>query len=240
MDSPSIILLSRQTALQRQMEVLANNVANANTTGFKARQLVVQTETVKPRFNDAMNFAIDRETIRDVSTGPMVRTGNELDFALQGEGYFAARTPQGVQYTRVGSFALDVNGDVVTTEGYQVLSSDGQALNIPIEATNIALDSSGRLLTDQGEVGRLQIKRFAREQEMLPTENGFYQAKEAGEDAAETRVVQGAIEQSNVKPVIDMTRVAETVRAYQQTMTLIQSEHERLRGAVRSLGRVTA
>lgn len=238
MESTGLILLSRQTALQRHMEVLANNIANANTTGFKAQRMLLETQKVKPQFNDELNFVIDRATMRDTSTGPMVRTGNELDFALQGEGYFGIRTPQGIQYTRAGSFTLNSNGDVVTQEGYPVLSSDGQPLNVPPDATELALDASGRILTDIGEVGKLQIKVFKREQEMLETERGLYQTKEAGEDATDTRVVQGAIEQSNVRPVVEMTRVSEAVRAYQQTMALIQGEHDRLRSAIRTLGKV--
>jgi flagellar basal-body rod protein FlgF len=239
MESTGLILLSRETALQRQVEVLSNNIANANTTGFKGRQVLLQTEKHKPQFNDELNFVLDRATLRDTATGPMVRTGNELDFALQGSGYFGVKTPQGTQYTRAGSFTLNNNGDVVTQEGYQVLSRDGQALNVPVDAVDLSIDGSGRLLTDKGEIGKLQVKTFKREQELQETERGFYQTKEAGEDAADTRIVQGALEQSNVKPVLEMTRVTEAVRAYQQTMTLLQSEHDRLRSAIRTLGRVS-
>ena len=240
MQTPSLILLSRQSALQRQVEVLANNIANANTTGFKAQQMLLQTERLQPTFKEELNFVVDRSTVRDAATGPMARTGNELDFALQGPGYFGIRAAEGVRYTRNGSFSMNSDGDLVNQDGLPVLSSDGQNITIPADANEITLDASGRLLTDKGEVGRLQVKSFANEQAMIEIGNGLYDAKQTGTDAEDTRVVQGAIEQSNVKPVVEMIRVNEAVRAYQQTATLLQSEHDRLRNAIRSLGRVGA
>ena len=239
MEKTSLILLSRQTALQRQVEVIANNVANVNTSGFKAQQVLFETETVRPRFREELNFVIDRATLRDTNTGTMTRTGNDLDFALQGPGYFGVNTPQGVKYTRSGAFGLNSNGDIVTSDGNPVMSSDGQTLNIPADATQVTLDLTGRVMTDRGEVGTLQIVTFQREQEMIESGNNLFTTAEAGQQAAETRVVQGAVEQSNVKPVLEMTRMTEAVRAYQQTTTLLQTEHERLRNAIRTLGRVS-
>lgn len=240
MQTPSLILLSRQSALQRTVEVLANNIANANTTGFKSQQMLLQTHRLQPTFKEELNFVVDRATVRDAATGPMVRTGNELDFALQGAGYFAVRAAEGVRYTRNGSFSMNSDGELVNQDGLPVLSSDGQNIAIPADANEVTLDSTGRLLTDRGEVGRLQVKSFANEQAMIEVGNGLYDAKQEGTDATDTRVVQGAIEQSNVKPVVEMIRVNEAVRAYQQTATLLQSEHDRLRNAIRSLGRVSA
>lgn len=240
MQTPSLILLSRQSALQRTVEVLANNIANANTTGFKTQQMLLQTHRLQPTFKEELNFVVDRATVRDAATGPMVRTGNDLDFALQGAGYFGIRAAEGVRYTRNGSFTMNSDGELVNQDGLPVLSSDGQTITIPAEANEIALDSSGRLLADGNEVGRLQVKSFPNEQAMIEVGNGLYDTKQTGEDATDTRVVQGAIEQSNVKPVVEMIRVNEAVRAYQQTATLLQSEHDRLRNAIRSLGRVSA
>ncbi len=240
MANSDLILLSQQTALQRQVEVLANNIANANTTGFKSRQMIFQTDKQSPEFDQELQFVIDRSTVRDTSNGSLVRTGNDLDFALQGDGYFGVRTPQGTQYTRSGSFSLNNNGDVVTQEGYAVLSSDGQALNVPADAVSLQIDVSGRLLTDKGEVGRLQVKNFKDQQKMQETQSGLYQTSEAGQDVPETRVVQGAVEQSNVKPVVEMTRMTEAVRAYQQTSNIMQNEQDRQRNAIRTLGRVSA
>lgn len=238
MQTPSLILLSRQSALQRTVEVLANNIANTNTTGFKAQQMLLQTHQLQPTFKEELNFVVDRATVRDAATGPMVRTGNELDFALQGAGYFGIRAAEGVRYTRNGSFTMNSDGELVNQDGLPVLSSDGQSITIPAEAEEISLDASGRLLADGNEVGRLQVKTFPNEQAMIEVGNGLYDTKQAGEDATDTRVVQGAVEQSNVKAVVEMIRVNEAVRAYQQTATLLQSEHDRLRNAIRSLGRV--
>lgn len=239
MESTGLILLSRQNALQRQMDVLANNMANANTTAYKNQQLILQTQSSKTSFDSALNFVMDRATIRDTKVGPMVRTGNDLDFALQGEGYFGVKTKDGIRYTRSGSFSLNNKGDLVTQDGESVMSSSGQALNVPVDATAVYIDAAGRLLSDKGEIGRLKVTTFKNEQAMKDVGNSLYQTDDDGQDAKDTRVVQGALEQSNVKPVIAMTLIADVVRAYQQTSTTMQNEHERQRTALRTLGRVT-
>lgn len=239
MEAASLILLSRQTALEQQMDTLANNIANANTTAYKGQSVLFQTYIIEPKPGETMDFVIDRATIRNTSTGPMVRTSNDLDVALQGDGYFGVRTPQGVQYTRAGSFALDSNGDIVTQDGYPVLSFEGQPLNVPDDARTIEIDQTGRIITDKGEVGRVQVVTFKHEQEMIETGRGLYKTKETGQPAEDTRVVQGMLEQSNVQPVVEMTRMTDVVRAYQQTLNMLQSEHDRLRNAIKTLGKVS-
>ena len=167
MESIGLILLSRQSALQRQVEVIANNVANTNTSGYKTQRLLIQNDPMRTQFDDTLNFVIDRATLRDTNTGAMARTGNELDFALQGPGYFGVKTKQGIQYTRNGSFSLNSNGDLVTQEGDTVLSNDGQALNVPQDVSQLSIDANGRLLSDKGEIGRLKVAVFKQEQTMI-------------------------------------------------------------------------
>lgn len=239
MEAASLILLSRQAALQQQMDVLANNIANVNTTAYKGQAVLFQTYVIEPQPGDRMDFVIDRATLRNTSTGAMARTGNDLDVALQGDGYFGVQTPQGVQYTRAGSFALNNSGDIVTQDGLIVMSLEGQALNVPDDARTIEIDQTGRIITDKGEVGKFQVVTFKREQEMVETGRGLYQTKETGQPVENTRVVQGMLEQSNVQPVVEMTRVTEVVRAYQQTLNMLQSENERMRNAIKTLGRVS-
>ena len=239
MEAASLILLSRQTALQQQINVLSNNIANVNTTGYKGQTVQFQTYVTQPAPGEQMNFVVDRTTLRDTSTGATTVTGNDLDLALQGDGYFGVQTPQGVQYTRSGSFSLNSTGDIVTQEGYPVLSLEGQPLNVSGEAKTIEIDQTGRILTDKGEVGKLQVVTFKNEQMMIETGHGLYQTKETGEPVTDTRVVQRALEQSNVKPVLEMTRVTEVVRAYQQTISMIQNENDRMRAAIRTLGKVS-
>lgn len=239
MEAASLILLSRQTALQQQMDVLSNNIANANTTGYKGQSVLFQTFMSQPAPGEQLNFVLDRATLRDTSSGAPTQTGNDLDVALQGDGYFGVRTPQGVQYTRAGSFSLNNTGDIVTQEGYPVLSADGQSLNVPNDAKTLEIDQTGRILTDKGEVGKLQIVTFKHEQQMVEIGRGLYQTQETGQPAENTQVVQRTLEQANVKPVVEMTRIAEVVRAYQQTINMIQNENDRIRTAIRTLGKVS-
>src|ERR1700733_13460588 len=104
MESPSLVLLSNQEALQRAIDIVANNVANSSTTGFKREGIEFDTLLSQPTPDETIDFVVDRATYRDASAGPINPTGNPLDLAIQGAGYFQVQTPQGIRYTRSGSF----------------------------------------------------------------------------------------------------------------------------------------
>lgn len=238
MESPLYILLGQQSALQRHMEIVAQNIANANTTGFKARDLMFEEYVKQPDSKNQFHFGIDKASIRNTSQGMLLKTDNPLDVAISGNGYFAVRTSQGIQYTRQGSFQMDGEGNVTTVDGFPVLDAGGQGLVIPRDAQQIAIGSDGSVATEKGTVGKLQITKFEREQAMQETYGGYFTTSEAGTPDVNASVTQGMLEASNVKPVIQVSNVIEISRSYQRVSTLINSENERMRNAIRTLGRV--
>jgi flagellar basal-body rod protein FlgF len=240
MEVTSLVLLSRQDALIRQMEVVANNVANVNTTGYKRQQMVFDDYMAKTQPGQRTDFVIDRGSFRDVTNGSLVQTSNPLDIALEGNGYIPVQTPQGTMYTRAGAFELNAEGELVNASGFKVLSGDGQPIVIPPEAKDIQIDKEGNIRTDIGQAGQIQAMVFKDEQELTEKGNGLYQSKETPQPEPATRIVQGAVERSNVQPVVEMTQMVEVLRAYQQTGRLLESEHERMRNAIRTLGRVSS
>ncbi|NBX74667.1 MAG: flagellar basal-body rod protein FlgF [Alphaproteobacteria bacterium] len=240
LDISALVLVSRQDALQRQMDVAANNIANATTVGFKQQQNIFQTYLAKSFGGDPVHYVIDKGTAIDFRNGPLTQTGNALDVAVDGEGLMPVQTPQGVAYTRAGSFTLDDQGHIITSAGYPVLSNGGAPIIVPTEARHITITGNGSIRTEAGEIGRLGVVTFARPQEVTLSGEGLYRTTQAGVANENARFVQGALEQSNVQPVVELTRVMEVSRAYQQTARLIDQDFERQRNAIRALGRTTA
>lgn len=238
MESPAYVLLSQQDALERQLQVVANNVANVNTSGYKARGVLFKDFIERPDPKFTHHLVIDGGSYRNTSQGALVKTDNALDLAISGHGYFAVQTPQGTQYTRQGNFQLDAEGNVVTSDGYKVLSGTGGGISIPTDVKEIAIGKDGTISTDKGDVGRLQVVKFTDENAMEETYGGLYTSTETPQVDEGAGLVQGMVEGSNVKPVEEMTRIMDISRAYQQVSKLIDNENERIKNAIRTLGKV--
>ena len=138
MENTSYIAMSRQAALRRSMDIVANNIANANTPAFKAERMMFQEYLAKPTKDDKLSFVEDVGTARDLSSGPLTTTGNDFDVALSDEGYFVVDSPLGERYTRHGRFQLDANGQLVTGTGYPVQGQAGP-INIPEDGGRISI-----------------------------------------------------------------------------------------------------
>lgn len=243
MENPIYIALSRQNALRRQMDVVANNVANMNTPGFKQQRMMFIEHLTRPeggvgRQAQKVSMVQDIAVLRDLREGPVNRTGNPLDLALQGNGYFAVETLDGPRYTRAGRFQLDPERRLVDVNGLPVLDDANRPIEIPAGVSDISINADGSIVTEQGPLGRIQVVRFEREQFMTEVGGGLYATDEPPLAAEATKVVQGAVEESNVQPVVEMTQMTEILRKYQSNQRLIDAEHERQRRAIGRLTRV--
>jgi flagellar basal-body rod protein FlgF len=250
MMSTSLVLLSDQMALQRSVDVIANNVANSSTTGFKREGIQFNTLLSGLANGDAANrgvhYVIDKSTYRDASPGTISSTGNPLDLAIQGPGYFQVQTASGATgYTRNGAFRTDNQGQLVTASGQPVLSDGGQPLQIPDEAVDITISGDGFITaqvgtgTTRAQLGKLGVVSFDDEQKMLPTGNGMFSTNQTGTPLTGNAVVQGAIEESNVKPISEMTSLIQIQRAYEQATNMISTENTRLSDAIDKLSQVS-
>ncbi len=238
MENPIYIALSRQSALRRQLEIVANNVANMNTTGFKQQRVLFTEFLQRPGMHEQVSFVQDRAVVRDLTAGGMLHTGNPLDVALSGPGYFTVDTASGRRYTRNGSFHMDDQRQLVDGGGLPVLAANGQPITIPEGTATVEVKGDGTVTTELGPVARLNIVTFPREQMMTEVGGGLYVSDEEPLPApVETKVAQGMLEQSNVKPVVEMTQMVEINRQYQQAQKIVESEHERIRTLIQRLGR---
>lgn len=241
MDSPGYIVLSRLVAAQRATAVTANNIANADTPGFRAHRplfgtvLERQMHADAPRGGRDLAFARDRATWRDATAAPLATTGNPLDLAIgEPSGLFAVQTPAGERYTRAGRFTLDAEGRIVDPQGAPLLDEAGQPLAIPPGSARIEVRGDGQVLTENGPVGRIRVVRFENEQRLLAEGDRNLAAPEdmPPEPVQRPGLVQGAMEGSNVRPVIELTRLTEDLRHFQMVAQMAEREGERLGQAV--------
>jgi flagellar basal-body rod protein FlgF len=246
MENAQLISLSRQIALQRQMDVVANNIANMNTTGFKAEQLLfeeyampVARDSDFPALSDQpLSFVQDWSTVHDLAPGAILQTGNPLDVALQGEGFLAVQTDDGEMWTRAGSLQVNADGLLVDPSGRAVLGEGGE-IRFGAEETGIMIDSNGNVSTDAGAKGRLRIVEFANPQELARVGDNLFSGG-TPIAATQTRVVQGAVEKSNVSGVAEMTEMIRVQRAYQSLASLVQRQDDIRRSAIQKLGSLNA
>lgn len=240
MDNTSYIALSREAALWRQMGVVANNMANANTPGFKSEQMMftsylAKTKSDQTPFGRKLSFAQDYGVLHDTREGPLTQTGDSLDLAIHGPGYYTVDTPGGQRYTRAGHFRLDETGMVVTTAGYPVLQQNGQPIVLAPGEKSISVAGDGTISTENGQIGVLQVSNFANEQLLQPMGDGTYQTAQAPVTVQRPSVVQGMLEESNVQPVSEMTNMLSIMRNYEGVMNMIQNEHDRQMKAIDAL-----
>jgi flagellar basal-body rod protein FlgF len=239
MENTLLVSLSRQMALRHELDVVANNVANINTTGFK-RDNVLFNEYMMPNARaeeaDALkpvSYVVDRATMTNFSTGSVETTGAEFDLAIQGEGFFAVQTPQGERYTRAGSFGLNAQGELVTPAGHKVMGTGGTITFTPQDG-KVTVGADGTIYTSQGQRGKVRLVTLKPAQLKKEGETLFSSSAAAANDT-QSRLVQGAIEKSNVKPVAEISRMIEINRAYttisqmiERTASLRQTAIERL------------
>lgn len=219
MDNGIYIALSKQLALFRNMAVVTQNIANTNTAGYQAEQMVFESY-LQPDNNlgnkNKMAFVNDVSTYRQVQDGARRLTGNALDVALEGEGhYFMVETPLGTRYTRAGNFSLDGDGTLITAEGYPVLDNGNQRIQFPEEAGDITIGQAGNIAVNGDDFGSLGVAIFENPQLLIQTASGLYKSdvEPSIGDEETLKVTQGVLEEANVQPVIELTRMIEVSRA---------------------------
>lgn len=239
MENAGYIALSRQTALWRQMDQIANNMANLNTTGFKAEHelftdYVAQVRTDRSLFKDKVAFTQDFGMVRDLTEGALQTTGNSMDVAIKGDGYFTVETESGQQlYTRNGHFKIDGDGQLSTASGEILLNDVGQPVIVAPNETQFTVAKDGTISTENGQIGRLKLAAFDDQRALKKVANGLYDAGEQQPQAVNApHIVQGMLEQSNVNSMLEITKMINVQRAYESAQKMIDIENDRQRSAI--------
>lgn len=242
MENTLLITLSRQGALRRQLDVVANNLANMNTTGFKAQRMMFTEHLVESRggerlLGEKLSFVHDQATRRDFSEGAIEATGAPLDVAIRGEGWFVIDTPSGRHYTRNGRFRIDAEGRMVTESGNPVVGGAGQPIRFAPTDGEISIARDGTVSAESGELGRLRIVRFDNPQRLRAVVDGLFASDQTPQDVDQPEVVQGMLESSNVEPILEMARMINVHRAYDTARKLVDREDQRIRKMVEEYAR---
>ena len=243
MDNSIYVAISRQKALQQQMNLVANNIANMSTAGYRSQhalfsECVAEQDRIA-EVNDPISLVQNIGQYDNTTQGDIRMTGNTLDIALNGPGFFGAVTASGVQYTRGGNFSINGLGQLVTSTGFPVANQGGAPITIPEGANEIVIGKDGTISTEDGALDTIMIAEFENYQSLTPQGNGLYSTDEQGTPATETVAMQGAVESSNVNPILEMTRMIEISRNYQSTQRFMQSEHDQQLDSIKKLARVS-
>lgn len=244
MENALLIGLSQQLALRRNLEIIANNIANINTAGYKSESVLFEEYLLgtpaSSENNQELAFVQDTGVIPDLSEGRFEHTGGSLDIALSGDGYFVLDTPEGPRYTRNGHFGLNTEGQVISNDGHPVLDIDGNPITFGPNETELTIANDGTMTTSEGVKGQINVVQFDRPEDLQKIGNSQYTAVEDPVPAESVKVVQGSLEQSNVAPIIEMTKMIEVMRTYQSISDVIKRAEELQRNAVRKLGETNA
>ena len=236
MQNAFLIGLSRQVALSREMDVVANNIANVDTTGYKADGSLFEeylSSSARTDSGGRVSYVRDRGVWHDMNAGQVQHTGNPLDVAIDGDGFFTVQTPGGPRYTRNGSLQINAAGQLVTSEGNPVLGNGGPITFQPNDR-QISISPDGTISARQGSSiadsvrGTLTVVTFANPQQ-LQKDGGSTFKPPAGvtpQAATGAKIVQGALEKSNVRGVVEMSRMIEITRSYMQIASMLQQQSD--------------
>lgn len=244
MGTTNYVSLSLATALERSLDLAAHNMANASTAGYKAQHPLL--EAVDPSNSgdetQAVNYVQDKGIFVDMTQGTMVPTGNPLDIAVNGEFFLGFEAPGGeVAYGRDGRLTVDADGQLVTLAGSPVVDISGAPITVPPEVATAVTIATDGTITDQngGVIGRIGLFSVDNPNLLAPIGNGLFLAGGAqAEQTEDGSMSQGFIEQSNVKPVVEMINLMDIQRAYERAVKLMNDENELTKQAIQRLGRV--
>lgn len=253
MENSLLVGLSRQATLERHFAVIANNLANINTNGFKGDQTLFEEYLSSGAHEDnfrpadrRVSYVQDRGTFHDMSQGALQPTGNPLDVAISGSGFLAVQTAAGERYTRDGNLQINSTGQLVTNSGEVVLGTGGAIVFQPTDH-DIAISQDGTVTVQEGASrtdsirGKLRVVSFANAQGLLKQGNNLYSAPNgAAQQDTKSTVQQGFVEKSNINSVVEMSRMIEINRTYANIASMLAAEHDLHKSAIEKLADVPA
>ncbi|NMG39472.1 flagellar basal-body rod protein FlgF [Chelativorans sp. ZYF759] len=232
------VALSSQVALERRLNTIADNVANATTTGFRATGVKFE-DVVTGLGQDSMSFVSSGTNFLSTAGGALVQTGNPLDFAVRGDAWFAIQTPEGPVMTRDGRFTMQPDGQLVSIEGHPVLDAGGGEILLNPEGGTPIVAADGAIRQEGQLAGAIGLFDFQPGNDFRRYGNsGIIPQGEPQPiiDQANIGVVQGYLEGSNVDPVLEITRLIQVQRAFEGVSALLRDSESSLRDAIKTLG----
>jgi flagellar basal-body rod protein FlgF len=241
MDITTSLAVSRLVAQQRAIDVTANNIANANTPGYRTERVQFsdfiddKASTATAPGGRGIIYTQDRATYRETQAGTLTHTANPYDLALTGDGYFTVNTKNGPRLTRDGRFGPMPDGTLADSNGNAVLDTTGKPIQIAPTDTQVSIAGDGSVSTENGPVGKIGVVQPADPMRLLAEGATTFVANTPTTLVTQPGIVQGAIEDSNVQPVLEVTRMMDTERQFQFVTQLVQAEGDRQQQSIEKL-----
>lgn len=244
MDNTLYVGLSRQVVLRREMDIIANNIANSDTAGFKVESLMTKTEPKAPATTFGapapVKFVAADGVTRDFGQGALRSTGAPLDLAIEGEGFFRVNGPNGERFTRDGRFRTDEGGRVVTESGAPLMDDGGGEIVIDPEKGPVSIAADGTLSQGNERIAKVGVFTLGNLSTLEKVGDNLYRntSNQQPTPVTTSRVRQGMLEGSNVKPILEITRMIDVSRAYEQMAKIMDSNADLSRTSIQRMGRV--
>ncbi len=238
MEASIYVSLSGQLALQRRLDTIANNIANATTPGFRAENITFDS-VISRQQQASVTYSSVGTNAFSKSIGPVVQTGNATDVAIQGDAFLGVAAPSGTTYTRDGRMQITPTGGLTTMSGWPVLDSGGAPIQINPSRGPIQIASNGTISQNGDKVGTLGLFRVPSDSKFVRSEGSGFISDKTVDPVVEftsTAVVQGYVENSNVNPILEMTRLMSVQRAFEAISASIEKSDQKMSDAIRTLG----
>lgn len=236
MDATGYVTLSRLSGLRREMDLVANNIANIGTQGYKSQGAVFSEYIADVPDGRSLSMARATAWQMDMTDGVLGQTGGTFDLGIQGEGFFQIETPDGPRLTRAGSFTPSPNGELVTMDGLRLLDAGGAPVFVPPNVANIGISRDGTISADGTPIGQIGLWQPVDPLTLTYAGGNLLNAGDL-EPATGGEIHQGFLEESNVQPVTEVARMIEVQRAYEQGQAFLDAEDERMRNMIQVMGR---
>lgn len=243
MDNALYVGLSRQMVLRRQLDIVANNIANADTAGFKVESLLEKVNPAEPAYTlqgpRPVKFVGEDGVVRDFGQGSLRRTDAPLDLAIEGKGFFQVQSPNGPRYTRDGNFRLDDNGVLVTQGGFPVMDDGGGSITLDPALGKVSISQDGTVTQGSTRVAKLAAVNFQTLSTLEKTGDNLYRntSNQQPTPVEGSKIRQGMLEGSNVNSILEISKMIEISRAYEQMAKIMDSNSELSKSAVARMGR---
>ncbi len=236
MDAAGYTALTRQSGLMREMQVVANNIANLSTTGFRREGVIFSEHVTRMDEGPSLSMAHGNTRLVDLSQAGVSQTGGTYDLAIQGDGFFLIETPNGQALTRAGAFTPSDAGELVTADGHRLLDQGGAPVFVPPTSGKVAVAQDGTVSADGQPIAQIGLWGPV-DPLALRHQAGTVFTAEDLQPIEDAKILQGFLENSNVEPVSEIARMIEVQRAYEMGQKFMDAEDQRMRGVIQTLGK---
>ncbi|WHA04925.1 flagellar basal-body rod protein FlgF [Candidatus Bandiella numerosa] len=236
MDNSIYATLSNQVALNDELSITANNMANANTTGFKKDLQIMSSYVTKDKIAD-LKMPNDIASISDFTPGSLNQTGRPFDIAINGEGFFMIETPNGNFYTRNGRFLINNEGALIDQHGNYVLSDDGGQIAVPLQNESVHINRNGNIYISENFIGNIGVFNFSDVKLLRKAGNNYFKTKLEGIPSEKYQLLQGFLEESNTSPIIETTKLIDLQKKFSMSSNLITDVYGMQRNSFRVISK---